>query len=222
MIVSNILTVNVLSDSGISGLLGGVNKRNSSALFLSEFIMVSLVLFGNLGQCEKHLNGYGKYQLLRHKKRQIMIFGIYNKTVVYICFLTLSRMLIYTIILMIRNDNLHISVKDTLTYMLMYVLILTLLSLIQYYIELKYSSAVGLIITMIYYLFSISLGGILAEKEVYRPIVLLLPNYYMKNRFDVIIKEAGINEWILYLILISGIFSVIIFSCMALKKKDIF
>lgn len=222
IIISSFLTSNVLPEAGIGGLIDGVNLKNSPVLFLSEFIIISMILFNNLGKCEKYLYGFGKYQLLRHKDRQLLMIGIYAKTLAYICFLTLSRIFVYIVLLILRDEKSDISVSNTINYAVMCILTFILLSLIQHYIELNYSSSVGLVITMIYYLFSISFGGILAEKEVYFPIVLLLPNYYMKNRSEAIIRGMGINEWLLYFILILSIFSLIALCRRAIKKKDIF
>jgi hypothetical protein len=75
---------------------------------------------------------------------------------------------------------------------------------------------------MIYYLFTISIGGVLAEKEIYFPIIFLLPNYYMKNRSEVIITEMHINEWLLYLILLLSVTYFIVLCQNTIKKKDIF
>ncbi len=222
IIISCFLTSNVLPEAGTDGLIDGVNLKNSAVLFLSEFIIISMILFNNLGKCEKYLYGFGKYQLLRHKNRQLLMIGIYVKALAYICFLTLSRILVYIVLLILKDEKTDISVSNTINYAVMCILTFTLLSFIQYYIELNYSSLVGLVIIMIYYLFSISFGGILAEKEVYFPIVLLIPNYYMKNRCESLIKGMGINEWLLCFILILSIFSLIALCQKSIKKKDIF
>lgn len=220
--ISNFLTSDVLPEAGIGGLINGVTQKNSAVLFLSEFIIISMILFNNLGKCEKYLYGFGKYQLLRYKNRQLLMIGIYAKTLAYICFLTLSRIFVYIVLLILKDEKTDISVSNTMNYAVMCILTFALLSFIQYYIELNYSSLVGLIVTMIYYLFSILFGGILTEKEVYYPIILLIPNYYMKNRYESIIKGIGINEWLLYFILILSIFSLIALCQKAIKKKDIF
>ena len=77
-------------------------------------------------------------------------------------------------------------------------------------------------VTMLYYIFSISISGILAEKNIYLPILFLIPNYYMKNRSRILINETGISEWLLYFILVTEIIALIILSGKVLKKKDIF
>ena len=138
------------------------------------------------------------------------------------CLLTASRILIYTVVLKVIGDNIVFKFNDTLNYVMLLILALIFLCLIQYLFELKFSSAVGLMVTMLYYIFSISISGILAEKNIYLPILFLIPNYYMKNRSRILINETGISEWLLYFILVTEIIALIILSGKVLKKKDIF
>lgn len=222
ILISDYLIYGALPEAGVGGLFNGVNIRNSPLLFLSEFIIVSMILFNNLGKCENYLKGYGKYLLLRHKRRQLLLLNIFIRTLAYICFVILLRALVYILILKLKNERICFSMSMTINYEVLSVLTFTFLCSVQYYLELKYSALAGITVTMIYYLFTISIGGVLAEKEIYFPIIFLLPNYYMKNRSEVIITEMHINEWLLYLILLLSVTYFIVLCQNTIKKKDIF
>lgn len=222
LIISAILTSGVLPNTGIDGLIGGITIKNPPALVLSEFIIISLLLFNNMGKCEDHINGYAKYKLLRHKKRQILLNGIYRQTLLFICFLVLSRIIIFIVVLIVKGEIIAFDFKDTVNYILLLILVLSFISLVQFYFEIKYSSPIGLVCAMTYYIFSVLIGGILAKKGRYKPILLLIPNYYMKKRYELLVYEFIKSKWILYIIPILLIITLMLLSGKTIQKKDIF
>lgn len=93
--LSALFMQNSLPSRGLLGLIEGVNIRNSNMLVASDFLFISLVVFNLFGNCEKYLYGYGKYELLRYKKRTLILGKIILKSFLSVCVFCLTRIIIY-------------------------------------------------------------------------------------------------------------------------------
>lgn len=222
MLISAIIMHNVLPERGLSGLICGVNIKNNISLMSSEVLFYSLVIFNNFGQWEKYLNGFGKYCLLRYKKREIIFIKLIVKTAIKIFLLNFLRVVVYFLVLLIDNENiLDCLIQDLIHYFTISLLVLLLLSIIQMIIELKLSSFSGLIVTFSYIIISTILGGYFIENQIYLPIIFLTTNFSMKSRTDIICDDF-IGFSYIYSFLILYILASIFICNKIIKHRDIF
>ena len=198
------------------------NIRNSNMLVASDFLFISLVVFNLFGNCEKYLYGYGKYELLRYKKRTLILGKIILKSFLSVCVFCLTRIIIYAFLLFIRNEKIiDFTVADISNYIFTSILSLFFISILQILVELKFSSFAGVITAFSYYIVSTILGGYFIEKEQYFPLLFLTTNFSMKNRTDLISADF-VDLYILYLILAFAIIVCIFLCRKIIKQKDIF
>lgn len=222
MFISAILAQNSLPGIGLVGLINGVNIKNNILLVSSDFLFIALVIFNLFGKCEKYLYGYGKYQLLRYKKRGAILQKILVKAYLEVCGFCLSRIIIYEFLLLIRKEKtVDFTLINLINYLTLSILTLFFISVIQIFIELKFSSFAGLITVFSYYVISTMLGGFFLEKEKYFPIIFLTTNFTMKLRTD-LLSENFAEVYILYLILTLYIVTVTFACKKTMNHKDIF
>lgn len=220
--LSALFMQNSLPNRGLLGLIEGVNIRNSNMLVASDFLFISLVVFNLFGNCEKYLYGYGKYELLRYKKRTLILGKIILKSFLSVCVFCLTRIIIYAFLLFIRNEKIiDFTVADISNYIFTSILSLFFISILQILVELKFSSFAGVITAFLYYIVSTILGGYFIEKEQYFPLLFLTTNFSMKNRTDLISADF-VDLYILYLILAFAIIVCIFLCRKIIKQKDIF
>ena len=220
--LSALFMLNSLPSRGLLGLIEGVNIRNSNMLVASDFLFISLVVFNLFGNCEKYLYGYGKYELLRYKKRTLILGKIILKSFLSVCVFCLTRIIIYAFLLFIRNEKIiDFTVADISNYIFTSILSLFFISILQILVELKFSSFAGVITAFLYYIVSTILGGYFIEKEQYFPLLFLTTNFSMKNRTDLISADF-VDLYILYLILAFAIIVCIFLCRKIIKQKDIF
>lgn len=144
--LSALFMQNSLPSRGLLGLIEGVNIRNSNMLVASDFLFISLVVFNLFGNCEKYLYGYGKYELLRYKKRTLILGKIILKSFLSVCVFCLTRIIIYAFLLFIRNEKIiDFTVADISNYIFTSILSLFFISILQILVELKFSSFAGVI-----------------------------------------------------------------------------
>ena len=220
--LSALFMQNSLPSRGLLGLIEGVNIRNSNMLVASDFLFISLVVFNLFGNCEKYLYGYGKYELLRYKKRTLILGKIILKSFLSVCVFCLTRIIIYAFLLFIRNEKIiDFTVADISNYIFTSIFSLFFISILQILVELKFSSFAGVITAFSYYIVSTILGGYFIEKEQYFPLLFLTTNFSMKNRTDLISADF-VDLYILYLILAFAIIVCIFLCRKIIKQKDIF
>ena len=218
--LSALFMQNSLPSRGLLGLIEGVNIRNSNMLVASDFLFISLVVFNLFGNCEKYL--YGKYELLRYKKRTLILGKIILKSFLSVCVFCLTRIIIYAFLLFIRNEKIiDFTVADISNYIFTSILSLFFISILQILVELKFSSFAGVITAFSYYIVSTILGGYFIEKEQYFPLLFLTTNFSMINRTDLISADF-VDLYILYLILAFAIIVCIFLCRKIIKQKDIF
>lgn len=222
ILISAVFMQGPLPQKGLLGLINGVNIKNNMLLFSSDFLFISLVIFNSFGKSERFLYGYGKYQLLRYKKRKIIFKKVITTSFLSICIFVFARIIIYAFLLLIRNEKIiDFTIKNIVNYIVLSILSLFFISILQILIELKFSSFTGLITAFSYYVISTILGGYFLEKEQYYPLALLFTNFTMKIRTDLIIQNF-VGLYILYLILIFAISVCILICKTIIKHKDIF
>lgn len=222
VVISNLLVIDVLPNQGMLGLVNGVTSNNNPILCLADFMIVSSIMFYNFGKTESFLYGYGKYQLLRHKKRKALITIILSKTFLTSLFASLLRATIYYLMIALKGYNSYISKGVLTNFIVLYAITLFLLSCLQVLVEITKSSLAGIICVLSYYVISVFAGGELISQNLCIPTFIMIPNFYMKTRTDTIIESTNTNYFLIYVLLISYAVVAIFMCRKAVLKKDIF
>lgn len=217
-----VLTQSVNQGAGIGGLVNGVNLKNTPALILAEFILVAFVVFNNQGKCEKYLYGYGKYCLLRHRRRGKILLPVYMKSFVLVCLVVLGRLAMYEGILWKKSEVNHLMTDSMLDYVPLCVLVFFQISVVQYFIELRFSASAGMLTALIYFLLTICMGSIFIEHKQYWVLWFMVPNFYMRSRMDYVFNGSCLRIGTLFLLLFLQILIFILLGVRQMKRKDIF
>ncbi len=213
-----ILINNLYHISDLTVLYRGVNSKNDIMLLAAQFLSFSTISFYIFGEAEKHLNGYGKYVLIRRKKRSDILNRIYIKAFSAVLIFEIIKIAIYGIISGISETNL----KNALSMFILSILTNLFLISLQLLIELQFNSKSALTATMIYFIISCTAGGIFIKEKIYMPLIILIPNYAMSNRIKYYIDQLNLNYSIILSILLLGTSCLIIAGRLFLKRKDIF
>lgn len=220
--ISSVISINANQGIGLTALYNGVNVRNNLALCLSDFVIIAITVFNNLGKCEQYLFGYGKYCLVRHKKRDLLLINILFKSIGFCVIIVFLRTIVFLLIAIFSTGLEFINYNSLVNFIFINITTLFHLTCIQIVLELSISSFVGLVSSLFYYIISVFLGGTLISNEIYFPLLFMTPNFYMKTRSDLLCEALGLNLINLYIILYSYILLLTITSKLIIKKKDIF
>lgn len=204
--------------SDLSVLYRGINPENNIMLLLAHFLSFATITFYVFGETEKYINGYGKYVLVRRKKRTSILNKIYAKSLLAVITFEIMKILIYIIISGMDKTNLS-------SFAIMLILsILTNLLLIsfQILIEILFNSKISLTVAMAYFIISCTVGGVIIKENLYAPLLILIPNYSMSYRTEYFISELKLNYLSMIVILIIVIIGFVLTGKMILKRKDIF
>ncbi len=220
--ISSVISLNANQGVGVSALYNGINLRNSLALCLSDFVIIAITAFNNLGKCERYLFGYGKYCLVRHKKRDLLLINILLKTIGFCVIVVFLRTIIFLSIAKFSTGLEFINYNYLVNFISINITTLFHLSCVQIVLELSISSFVGLVSSLFYYIVSVFIGGTLISNEIYVPLLFMTPNFYMKTRSDLLCEELGLSLVNIYIILYLYILLLTMASKLIIKKKDIF
>lgn len=217
-IVYCVLINNFYHEPDLTYLYRGVDSENNIMLLAAHFLSFAVIAFYIFGDAEKYLNGYGKYVLVRSKKRMHILDKIYIKAFLFVIIFEVIKILLYSII--------SGAVKTTFnSFAIMLVLsVLTNIFLIslQIFLELLFDSKSALTSIMMYFILSCALGGVLIKKNIYLPLIFLIPNYAMNQRTKYFINNLNLNHISIIMILIISITGFVIAGKAVLKRKDIF
>ena len=103
LFLSSYIMQSALPEKGLLGLINGVDVKNHITLLSSDFFFAALIVFSNFGQTEGFLFGIGKYQLMRYKNRNSLLRKIILKSFIIVGIMCLLRIIIYMLVLMLRN-----------------------------------------------------------------------------------------------------------------------
>lgn len=220
--LSAFLTFNAFPGAGMSGLIAGLGPGNAPVLFLSEFSAVSALSFVNMGECERYLSGFGKYCLLRHGKRQMLLPKLYQKLLQNVCLTVFLRTALYAALTWAAPGSVFVEPSDLLSCAVLYALVLLDLSLAQLLAEMNVSAAFGLFVADAYFILSVSAGGVLIEKGHMLPCLLLTPNLYMRARLTLILAQTPLEPWAIYGILLLYLSAAVILCQLSIKRKELF
>ncbi len=134
--------------SDLSILYRGINPENNIMLLLAHFLSFAIITFYVFGEAEKYINGYGKYVLVRRKKRTAILNKIYAESLLAVIAFEIMKILIYIVISGMNKTNLS-------SFAIMLILsILTNLLLIsfQIFIEILFNSKIALSVVMAYFI----------------------------------------------------------------------
>ena len=204
--------------SDLSVLYKGVNLENNIMLLLAQFLSFASITFYVFGEAEKYINGYGKYVLVRRKKRTAILNKIYAENFLAAIVFEIIKIVIYIVVSSMDKT-------DFSSFVIMLVLsILTNLLLIsvQILIEILFNSKIALIVAMAYFIISCTVGGVIIKEKLYAPLLILIPNYSMSYRTEYFISELNLNYLSMNVILITVIIGFVFTGKMILKRKDIF
>lgn len=217
-IVYCVLINNFYHEPDLTYLYRGVNPENNIMLLAAHFLSFAAISFYIFGDAEKYINGYGKYVLVRSKKRMRILDNIYIKSFLLVLMFELIKILLYSIISGAEKTTFN-------SFAIMLVLsVLTNIFLIslQIFLELLFDSKSALTSVMMYFILSCALGGVLIKKSIYLPLIFLIPNYAMNQRTEYFINNLNLNYILMIIILIILIIGFVIAGKAVLKRKDIF
>lgn len=218
LIIYCMLLKNIYSEPQLSFLYNGIDKNNNVILMISQTICYSAYSFFIFGEQNKYINGYGKYILLRTHKRSSIFFRIIFKNSFSLFFLESLKIAFFFLINALEvNIDFNVFIMSLIIHLCTY----TALIMLQIFFEIILGSKIALLISIIYYILSCIVGGILIEKGFQIQMILFIPNYSMNFRNKYFFKTQNSNT-ILLLILISIITILLFASKKALKNKDIF
>lgn len=220
--MSCFLIASAMPRVGMSGLIDGVNSRNTPTLFLAEFAAASALLFGNFGQCDQYIHNFGKYALLRHGRRQVILLRVYRKIFSRAGFLVTSRIAVYSALTWAKLGSVSFEPQELLHYTALYLMVLLHMGLLQLLGELTLSANAGLLFAYAYYILSVIAGGILIEKGAFLFCLFLTPNFYMRNRAAPILEWLNLNSSTLYLLLTLYLSALVLLCQIFINRKDIF
>lgn len=222
LFLSSYIMQSALPEKGLLGLINGVDVKNHITLLSSDFFFAALIVFSNFGQTEGFLFGIGKYQLMRYKNRNSLLRKIILKSFIIVGIMCLLRIIIYMLVLMLRNKYVFdLQISDIMIYILFSILSFFILSLIQIYSELCMGSFAAVLICMIYYIITVVTSGIMLENDKEFISMLIITNYPMKNRTE-IMHEEGLSFYTMFFVMVAPILLLGTICKRAINKKDIF
>lgn len=221
--ISCILIKSAYPTGGIELMFNGVPANNNIQLLSANFIYFAALVFYLFGQSNKFLNGYGKYVLLRSKKRNILLNKLIVKSFFTVFTFEIIRIALFILLLFFKNEPIfNFEILDLVKQFLISLLVMFSLIELQIFIEIKYSASSSLILVFSYYIISCMIGGYCIERGFLYPLLILLPNYSMSYRNTIMFNEININYSTMYAIVIAIIILIYSLSKKHMKTKDIF
>lgn len=218
LILHCILINNYYHAADLSVLYRGVNSSNNMILLAAYFSNYCATAFYMFEKVEKYVNGYGKYTLIRNKKRTSVLNGMYIKGCLFALTCELLKILLYIVIAGVNNTNF----SNLIVMIFLSILVNILMIYIQIFLEIFLGSKIALASVMMYFILSCTVGGLIIKENIYKPLIFLIPNYSMSLRTKYFTSNLNLKYESIIIILILTIFLGFVMGKLNLKRKDIF
>ncbi|QTL52610.1 DUF2705 family protein [Priestia aryabhattai] len=198
--------------------LMGVPTETAYPLMIMWYIVFSSISLYFSGELYEKIHGFGKYILVRNYNKKIFLLKFMGAIAIKLLFILAVQTFIYYLTMLIIHHHLY-PLKWMLlfkSFSIYYITMMTLV-LLQIVLELYITPQVTFLIINMYVVFSILLAGLIFEHKAFEPLLyILIPNFMMGLRTDVINQQDFII-WFNYAILFLFIYISII-VCISLKK----
>ena len=215
------LTVDVSESTDIINLYKGALFQTRINFILYEVIITICYCLFIHNEFESYVHEYGIYVITREKSRSKLLWRLIYKLLSFILIIESLKVISFSIIMILKkgkitvNNPIEVLKMISLTLMV-YIIILFIQMMIELYLEGR--TAIAIVLT--YYIVNLGLGTVLYNFES-KLNVLILPNYIMKYRLDVLIKEYNLNYTNILMILGLIIIIMVITAHKMFLKKDI-
>ena len=217
------MQVKVSFDSDLINIYDGVVFKANISYYMNWFFIFACYSLYMYEEFYTYIREYGVLLVTREKSRDKLLLRLLLRLAGRIMKLECIRIITFICFDFILKGN--VSMKnafDFIKMLVLTVLVFTIILFVQMMIEVYYSANTAVIISMAYFLVSMSVSDIIAKSEVIpsKINVIFLPNLLMKVRIDTIIKNPGMHFVLIgFLVLILMVMMVIIKQ--KFRKKDI-
>ena len=176
-----------------------------------------------MGYLRQSISGYGVYQMIREKSRVKLGFSRIGSLMILIFGLSFIRFLFSIVFAFITNEEqafFYDEVHSLIWITGLYLMSNFVLIFIQMALELHVTEEVALLLTNVYLLVSVTLGGVLlsAQKLTWL-LYFLVPNFGMYVRSDVL-ERGGTSAVHAYIVLTVMTLILTVLTYGRLKKID--
>ncbi|KWW20429.1 MULTISPECIES: DUF2705 family protein [Peribacillus] len=216
-------------DGSIADLTGymivsGVPVSNKFVVLGTWYMFFAGLSFLSLGYMRKYISGYGVYLMIREKSRVKLGFRRIGNLMILIFGLSSIQFLFSIVFAFITNEEQAFFYDDFQSFIWiasLYMLSNFVLIFIQMALQLHVTEEVALLLTNVYVLVSVTLGGVLlsAQKLTWL-LYFLVPNFGMYVRSDVL-EMGGISAVHAYIVLTVMTLILTVLTYGRLKKIDL-
>ena len=205
-------------------IVSGVPIDNNFVLLGTWYMFFAGLSFLSLGFMRKYMTGYGVYLMIREKSRVKLGFRRIRSLMILISGLSFIQFLFSVVFAFITNEEQAFFYDDFQSFIWiagLYMLSNFVLIFIQMALELHVTEEVALLLTNVYVLVSVTLGGVLlsAQKLTWL-LYFLVPNFGMYVRSDVL-EMGGISAVHAYIVLTVMTLILTVLTYGRLKKIDL-
>lgn len=217
------MQVKVSFDSDLINIYDGVVFNANISYYMNWFFIFACYSLYMYEEFYTYIREYGVLLVTREKSRDKLLLRLLLRLAGRIMKLECIRIITFICFDFILKGN--VSMKnafDFIKMLVLTVLVFTIILFVQMMIEVYYSANTAVIISMAYFLVSMSVSDIIAKSEVIpsKINVIFLPNLLMKVRIDTITKNPGMHFVLIgFQVLILMVMMVIIKQ--KFRKKDI-